>query len=118
MSDRFKDALNEYNSGLFEHTEGRFIQERFISNKTVYSIREALTLATEAEQLRKDKDAIKRTLDGAKVLLQINSDTIEQLRKERDEFAECAFMGATPQHLRAKAKQILEAKRIIENGNA
>lgn len=35
----------------------------------------------------REKEAMKRVLDGAKVLLQINVETIEQLRKERDELA-------------------------------
>lgn len=53
MTDRFKNALDEYNSGLYPHTEGRFAQANFVSDETVYSIREAITLATESEQIRK-----------------------------------------------------------------
>jgi len=85
MSDRFKDALDAITMAMAKDTTTpkKIVRDVFTTHmllKNIFVINEALTIATEAEQLRKDKEAMKRVLDGARSLLQINSDTIDQLR--------------------------------------
>jgi hypothetical protein len=65
MTDRFKDALNIFNRalgafGLRANTRMDMII------KIEDDVRESLTLATEAEQLRKERDDYKAKLDKAK----------------------------------------------------
>jgi uncharacterized coiled-coil DUF342 family protein len=90
MTDRFKEALEEYNAGLYPHTEGRFAQANFVSNETVEAIRDALTLATESEQLRKElnsaKDALELRTTCYDQLIKACREN-DELRKERDELA-------------------------------
>lgn len=97
MTDRFKTALEVFNRLIpsLEHSLETRLRD-FHNNEPIdemlASVREALTLAQqseamrlEAEQLRKDKEATKRTLDGAQVLLSVTARDMGNLRKERDE---------------------------------
>jgi hypothetical protein len=40
-----EEALQEYNGGLYPHIDNTFAQARFVSNETVYTIRDTLTQA-------------------------------------------------------------------------
>ena len=78
MTNRYEDALNEVTDFSKKIEDGSVYI--CVSGENYETIRSALKLAQEAEQMR-------RVLEGTKSLLAINADTIEQLRKERDEFA-------------------------------
>lgn len=74
-----------------------------------------LTLATEAEQLKKDNEAMKLVIGGTKALLKANADDIEQLRNDNYKLADAlVFLQST---LKFKHPAMETAKRIIENGN-
>ena len=70
--------------GTLEGIEWKMNDGSF-TNAEKLAIISSLQLAQEAEQHKAEKEAMRRVLDGSKVLLQINSDAIEQLRKERDD---------------------------------
>ncbi len=103
MTDRFKNALDWY-VRYFTDIYGGYIP----SLPHHDAVQEALTLATESEQLRK-------VLNGASSLLKANADTIEQLRKERDDAVNNYGLA-----FELGRKNVLDelAKKVNENGNA
>lgn len=128
MTDRFKKLLDDAKIGWIFHPE---------YNQDVI---EALTLATEAEQLktklsetvihlaarnseieqlRKERDAMRNALDGAKALLKSQTETIEQLSEERDELAVGLILSDgcfTDEDCNILYKSRELAKKVTEDG--
>ena len=87
MTNRYEDALNEVTDFSKKIEDGSVYI--CVSGENYETIRSALKLAQEAEQMR-------RVLEGTKSLLAINADTIEQLRKERSKLADAiVFLQST-----------------------
>jgi len=85
-----------------------FDGRKYETPKEIQTLLESLTIATESEQLRK-------VLNGASSLLKANADTIEQLRKERDDAVNNYGLA-----FELGRKNVLDelAKKVNENGNA